>query len=189
MEFVCHVGTADGRVEKFSRSARDERALRDELEREGMHVFGVERSVPLPSLGNLLAGLGFQRRRKIPLKTLLLFSQELAALLKAGLPLLQGLNLMLERMKDPTFREVLLEVRDQVKSGVELSDAFAAFGDTLPAAVRLDAQGRREDRRARTGDPPLHPLPQAGARGAQAGLSRRSSIRRSWSACRSRCCS
>jgi type IV pilus assembly protein PilC len=132
MEFVCHVGTADGRVEKFSRSARDERALRDELEREGMHVFGVERSVPLPSLGNLLAGLGFQRRRKIPLKTLLLFSQELAALLKAGLPLLQGLNLMLERMKDPTFREVLLEVRDQVKSGVELSDAFAAFGDTFP---------------------------------------------------------
>lgn len=132
MEFVCHVGTPDGRVERVQRAARDERLLRDELEREGLHVFGIERSVPLPSLGNLLVALGFQRRRKIPLKTLLLFSQELAALLKAGLPLLQGLNLMLERMKDPIFREVLIEVRDRVKSGVELSDAFASFGDLFP---------------------------------------------------------
>jgi len=132
MEFVCHVGTADGRVERLTRKARDERALRDELEREGLHVLGLERTVPLPSLGGMLVALGFRRRRKIPLKTLLLFNQELAALLKAGLPLLQGLNLMLERMKDPTFREVLLEVRDQVKGGVELSDAFATFGDLFP---------------------------------------------------------
>ncbi len=132
MEFVCHVGTADGRVVKLTRDARDERALRDELEREGLHVLGLERTLPLPSLRGLLVALGFRRRRKIPLKTLLLFNQELAALLKAGLPLLQGLNLMLERMKDPVFREVLLEVRDQVKSGVELSDAFAAFGDLFP---------------------------------------------------------
>ena len=132
MEFVCHVGTPDGRVERLTRAARDERLLRDELEREGLHIFGIERAAPLPSLRSMLSTLGFRRRRRIPLKTLLVFSQELAALLKAGLPLLQGLNLMLERMKEPVFREVLTEVRDRVKSGVELSDAFAEFGDLFP---------------------------------------------------------
>lgn len=132
MEFVCHVGTSDGRVERLSRAARDERLLRDELEREGLHVFGIERAAALPSLRGLLGTLGLARRRRIPLKTLLVFSQEMAALLKAGLPLLQGLNLMLERMKEPVFREVLTEVRDRVKSGVELSDAFAEFGDLFP---------------------------------------------------------
>ena len=53
-------------------------------------------------------------------------------MLKAGLPLLQALNLMLERLKDPVLREVLTQVRDRVKSGAELSDAFADFGDLFP---------------------------------------------------------
>lgn len=132
MEFVCHVGTSDGRVERLTRAARDERLLRDELEREGLHVFGIERAAGLPSARALASSLGLARRRKISLKTLLVFNQELAALLKAGLPLLQGLNLMLERLKDPVFREVLTEVRDRVKSGVELSDAFSEFGDLFP---------------------------------------------------------
>ncbi len=132
MEFVCHVGSADGRVSKLVRTARDERALREELEREGLHVFGVERSVPLPSVRGVLGALGFSGRKKIALKTLQVFNQELAALLKAGLPLLQALNLMLERMKDPVLREVLTQVRDRVRSGVELSDAFAEFGDLFP---------------------------------------------------------
>lgn len=132
MEFLCRVGTPDGRVERLTRAARDERELREELEREGMHVFGIERSLPLPGFGNLLSSLGLKRRKKVPLSTLLVFNQELAALLKAGLPLLQALNLMLERLKDPVLREVLLQVRDRVKSGVELSDAFAEFGDLFP---------------------------------------------------------
>jgi len=132
MEFVCRVGTPDGRVERLTRAARDEGALREELEREGMHVFGIERSLPLPSFGNLLASIGLRRRKKVSLATLLVFNQELAALLKAGLPLLQALNLMLERLKDPVLREVLLQVRDRVKSGVELSDAFAEFGELFP---------------------------------------------------------
>ena len=55
-----------------------------------------------------------------------------AALLRAGLPLLQALDLMLERIEEPHLRQVLTEIRDQVKSGVELSDAFAGFGDMFP---------------------------------------------------------
>jgi type IV pilus assembly protein PilC len=132
VEWVCHVGTPDGRVQKLTRDARDERALVEQLEREGLHVFGIERSLPIPTLAGALAALGVVRRKKVSLKTLLLFSQELAALLKAGLPLLQGLNLMLERMREPVFREVLTQVRDQVESGSELSDAFGRFGDLFP---------------------------------------------------------
>jgi type IV pilus assembly protein PilC len=56
----------------------------------------------------------------------------MAALLKAGLPLLQALDLMLERMHNQHFRAVLTEIRDRVKSGEDMSDAFAAFGDLFP---------------------------------------------------------
>ncbi len=130
MEFVCHFGTPDGRVVRETRAAASERALREELIRQGLHVFSIQRRVGLDSLGELVAA--WRRSRRLPLKTLLVFNQELAALLKAGLPLLQGLNLMLERLRDPTFRDVLTQVRDRVKSGEELSDAFAAFETMFP---------------------------------------------------------
>ena len=126
MEFVCRIGTAEGRVLQEVHQARDEAGLRHELMRRGVHVFSVERRIllPLPSWS--------RGRKRIPLRTLLIFNQELAALLRAGLPLLQALNLMLERLRDPHFRSVLAEVSDRVKSGEELSDAFASFGDLFP---------------------------------------------------------
>jgi type IV pilus assembly protein PilC len=51
---------------------------------------------------------------------------------RAGLPLLQSFDLMLERQKEPRFRQVLTEIRDQIKSGVALSDAFESFGSMFP---------------------------------------------------------
>ena len=128
MQFVCRLGTADGRVVQEVHHARDESALRGELERRGAHVFAIERRFGL-ALG--WPGRG-RRRRKLGLTQLMIFNQELAALLRAGLPLLQALNIMLERLKDPVFLEVLTEVRERVKSGEELSDAFGAFGDMFP---------------------------------------------------------
>ena len=62
----------------------------------------------------------------------MIFGQELAALLKAGLPLFQSLDVMLERQRDPVFRRSLTAVRDKVKSGVALSEAFRAEGDLYP---------------------------------------------------------
>lgn len=129
MQFVCRYGTPDGRVLTKVQPGRDAEALRRELERQGFHVFDVRPRGFALSFDLPLAG----RRRKIPNEEFLLFNQELAALLRAGLPLLQALELMLERMENPTLREVLGEIRDQVKSGAELSDAFASFDDLFPA--------------------------------------------------------
>ena len=125
-DFLCRVGMPDGRVLEQVFQARDESVLRGDLQRRGLHVFDVRRkglALRLPSL---------RRRRRIPMDVFLVFNQEFAALLKAGLPLLQALDLMLERMRDPTFAAVLTDIRDRVKSGEDLSQAFAAYGDTFP---------------------------------------------------------
>lgn len=130
MDFVCHLGTPEGRVVRETRAAANEVVLRAELERQGLRIFAIERRLGLGSPGELLARLG--RKKKIPYKTLMVFNQELAALLKAGLPLLQALNLMLERLREPHFKEILTQVRDRVKGGEELSDAFGSFGAAFP---------------------------------------------------------
>jgi type IV pilus assembly protein PilC len=63
----------------------------------------------------------------------LLFNQELLALVRAGLPIVHSLDIMLERQKNPRFREVLSQIREKITSGVALSDAFAGYGEMFPA--------------------------------------------------------
>ena len=129
MQFICRVGTPDGRVLEEIFTASDETALKSDLSKLGYHLFevrrrGVARKLAVPGLG--------KGRRHIPVQDFVIFNQELAALLKAGLPLLQTLDLMLERMHNQTFKAVLTDVRDRVKSGEDLSEAFAAHGDLFP---------------------------------------------------------
>jgi type IV pilus assembly protein PilC len=131
MQFICRIGTPDGRVLEEIFSASDETALRSDLGKRGYHLFEVKRQGMAPKMG-LPALLRGGRRGRIPVQEFLVFNQELAALLRAGLPLLQAIDLMLERMKPGTFRSVLTEVRDKVKSGTDLSEAFAEFGDLFP---------------------------------------------------------
>ncbi|HEX9944014.1 MAG TPA: type II secretion system F family protein [Thermoanaerobaculia bacterium] len=128
MQFICRVGTPDGRVLEEVFTASDETALRSDLGKRGYHLFEVRRRGVAPRL----AVPTFGRRRRIPVQEFLVFNQELAALLRAGLPLLQTLDLMLERMHNQHFRSVLADVRDRVKSGSDLSEAFAAYGDLFP---------------------------------------------------------
>jgi type IV pilus assembly protein PilC len=131
MQFICRVGTPDGRVLEELITASDETALRSDLGKRGYHLFEAKRQGMAPKMG-LPALLRGGRRGRIPVQDFLVFNQELAALLKAGLPLLQAIDLMLERLRNPTFRAVLTDVRDQIKSGTDLSDAFAQHGDLFP---------------------------------------------------------
>jgi type IV pilus assembly protein PilC len=125
MEYVCKVGTPLGEVVERTFVAADEGALRADLERQGFYLFSIRRGLRLRDIG--------LRQRRLKTSVLLVFGQELAALLKAGLPLYQSLDIMLERQRDSAFRTSLSAVREKVKSGVSLSDAFKAEGDLYPA--------------------------------------------------------
>ncbi|HVF61420.1 MAG TPA: type II secretion system F family protein [Thermoanaerobaculia bacterium] len=129
MQFVCRIGTPEGHVVEQVFEASDELALHSILDKRGYHLFEVRRR-GLPRVGGV-GGLR-RRRRKIKDQAFLIFNQELAALLKAGLPLLQAIELMLERLRDQHFKAVLTDIRDRVKSGEDLSEAFAAHGELFP---------------------------------------------------------
>jgi type IV pilus assembly protein PilC len=123
VEYVCKVGLPSGEVVERTFTAADESSLRADLEQKGYYVFGV--SAQQATQFRLF-------KPRVPVRTLLMFCQELAALLKAGLPLLQSLEITLERQRDPIFKTSLSTVRDKIKTGVSLSDAFKAEGDLYP---------------------------------------------------------
>ncbi len=127
MQFVCRVGTPDGRIAVELREAQREEDLRAELQGQGYHVFELRRrgllaKLRLPSFGS----------KRIPMEALLIHNQEMAALLRSGLPVLQTLEMVEDRQRDPLFRKTLGEVRQRVRSGESLSDAVAEFGDLFP---------------------------------------------------------
>ena len=129
MQFVCRVGTSGGRIVEDVFEATDEATLRQQLTQRGYHIFDVRRRGPI---GRLRIPSRSRETNRIGFRELTIFNQELAALLRSGLPMLQALDLMLERQKEPVFRSTLSEVRDRVKSGEDLSSAIDAFGDMFP---------------------------------------------------------
>lgn len=127
-EFSCRLATPGGEIIERSYDATDETALRQELEAKDFLVLDLrQRSAILQQITGM-----FRVRPKVSSKEFLLFNQELAALLKAGLPVLQSLDVLTERRENPKFGAALTDIRERVKSGEALSEAFAAQGDMFP---------------------------------------------------------
>ncbi len=128
MEFVCKIGTPGGQVHEQVYSADTEDGLRKDFEARDYYVYWIRRKGGLAGLFDL-SGL---RRRRISTKEFLIFNQELASLIQAGLPIITSLEILLERRKNPVFRRAMADIRDQVKAGAALSEAFASQGGLFP---------------------------------------------------------
>src|SRR3954469_4037586 len=128
MEFRCRLAAPSGQIIEGVYSADTEGHLRHELEEKGLYVLSLQTK-------HSVAGISIRlpEQRRIPAREFLVFNQELATLLKAGMPLVQSLDLLKRRIAAPPFRRVLEDIHDRVRSGGALSDAFAAHGDLFPS--------------------------------------------------------
>jgi len=125
VEFQCRVATVSGQISEATFVAENEARLRMELEEKGLYLLSVQ------SRGGLQVGkfqLRLPRRKKVPMKEFLVFNQELATLLRAGLPLVQSLEILRRRVPNPVFKVALDDVYERVRSGSALSEAFEAQG-------------------------------------------------------------
>ncbi len=127
MEFRCRLASPNGEIVEGVYVAETEARLRYELEEKGLYVLSLQ---PKGAIGGL--SLHLPQRRTVSTREFLVFNQELATLLKAGMPLVQSLDLLKRRVVSPTFRNVLDDVHEKVRSGTALSDAFASHGELFP---------------------------------------------------------
>jgi type IV pilus assembly protein PilC len=118
------VASATGQITEATYVAENEERLRAELETKGLYLLAVHGGAL--RLGRRPAELF--RRKRVGTSEFLIFNQELATLLKAGLPLVQSLDILRRRVPNPVFRAALNDVHERVRSGSSLSDAFEAQG-------------------------------------------------------------
>ena len=126
MEFRCRLVTAAGEIVEGNYAADSEARLRHDFDTQGLHVLSLRKRTAFTG-GSLLP-----TRRKIARHEFLVFNQEFATLLKAGMPLVQSIDLLRHQVANPVFRGVLDDVHEKVRGGTALSDAFAAHGDLFP---------------------------------------------------------
>lgn len=128
MEFRCRLASPSGEITEGVYVADSEARLRHDFEEKGLFVLSLQAKGAMAGLS-----LGRPGGRKIPSREFLVFNQELATLLKAGMPLVQSLDLLKRRVDSPVFKAVLDDVHERVRSGTALSDAFGAHGALLPS--------------------------------------------------------
>jgi len=127
VEFRCRLASPNGEIVEGVYIAENEAKLRHELEQKGLYVLSMQ---PKGSV----AGFSFRlpHTTRVNAREFLIFNEELATLLKAGMPLVQSLDLLKRRVTSPVFRSVLDDIHERVRSGSALSDAFGAQGDLFP---------------------------------------------------------
>jgi type IV pilus assembly protein PilC len=121
-EFVVKIADERGRIQEHTEQGISEAEVRDRFSQQGYLVYWVKPQ------GLMSGGIALRRRRKLKQSVFLVFNQQFLTLIRAGLPILNSLELLIKRQKDSQLKQLLENVRDRVRGGELLSDAFAAQG-------------------------------------------------------------
>jgi len=118
-EFVLKYADPRGEMHQQVAEAGSERELRDRYSQQGFLIYSIK---PRREIAGMAIGGG---KKKINLEKFLIFNQQFVTLIRAGLPILKALDLLSERLTDVKLAPHIKAVREEVKNGSLLSDAFA----------------------------------------------------------------
>ena len=130
-EFICRLGTPAGEVVTRTVEAAGVAEARVRLEAEGFRVFSVA-PPKVAGLGGLTRGGKAGTAPRVKPGDFLIFNQQLSAIIRAGIPILQAVAMLRRRAASSRLRAVLADVEDKIRSGMALSAAFAAQGPIFP---------------------------------------------------------
>lgn len=138
--FYYRAAKPNGTTLEAQVEAVDEQSVRGQLEREGLILLSLK--------GERQAGSGLTGwqwfGKKVSVYEFLVFNQELLALLKSGVPVLQVWDLLIERAEHETFQRTLKTVREDIRGGSAVSEAMSrhprVFSDLYVATIRAGEQ-------------------------------------------------
>jgi type IV pilus assembly protein PilC len=119
----------DGAKEKGSVTADNRQAALAILQSRGLVPDMLNERTSVFSFGGGGAG---RLNRRVKTSDLLVFTRQLSTIVSAGLPLMQGLDILAEQTDDPNFAAVIEAVAQDVESGETFSDALRRYPKAFP---------------------------------------------------------
>jgi general secretion pathway protein F len=124
-QFSYKAVSQDGRFTQGRLDASDQRSVAQRIQGMGLIPISIQEAAAKSQPRRAY----FQR---ITQKDILFFSEELATLIKAGLPLDRSLTITAELTSKPALRAIIQDVLKQIKSGKSLAEALAAHPKYFP---------------------------------------------------------
>jgi type IV pilus assembly protein PilC len=137
-EFVLKYADPRGEMHHQVAEAGSEKELRDRYSQQGFLIYSIKQRREIAGIS-----MGGTRKTKINLEKFLIFNQQFVTLVRAGLPILKALDLLSERLTDPKLAPHIKGVREEVRNGALLSDAFAKQGVFPPIYVTSVLAGEK----------------------------------------------
>ncbi len=135
----------DGKKVNGYLDAGSEVAVKEQLQRKGIYPTKIERAVG----GQKKSWWQRLTEKGVSPKELILFTKQLAVLLKSGVPLLQAFELLSEQFTG-RLQDVIVAIKDELKEGQSLADAMSdypkIFSNIYVQLVRAgEASGKLEN--------------------------------------------
>lgn len=109
------------------------------MTQQGFLIYSIRSASALGGLSKL-AG---KSKGKLNVEKFLVFNQQFVTLIRAGLPILKALELLADRLTEGRLQVAARAIRDEVKTGVQLSDAFSHQGIFPPIYVTSVMAGEK----------------------------------------------
>jgi len=141
--FSYKVRSPQGNVLTGTMEAREQRMVVDRLRYQRFIVLEIG-EIKKSASRDLLDSINFLKKR-VKQKDLVLFSRQLSTLIGAGVPIVQGLTILLEQIENPAFKKVVASVREDIESGTSITEALnrhpTVFGELYVNMVRSGELG------------------------------------------------
>lgn len=109
----------DGTIKKGTIDAPDESIVTSQLRAQRIMPTKIKKSAA--SVEIKIPGF----KPKVKTKDIVVFTRQFATMIDAGLPLVQCLDILSSQQENPTFKEVLLKVKEDVEAGNTFADSLS----------------------------------------------------------------
>ncbi len=124
-EWILKYADTRGQMHQQVANASSEQELRDRFSQQGFLVYSIK---PRDAIAGISSVSFFRKRKKLDIEKFLIFNQQFVTLIRAGLPILKSLDLLADRLTDSKLTGPIKAVRDEVRGGVLLSEAYRMQG-------------------------------------------------------------
>ncbi len=126
-DFIFKAKSPQGKTVQGEMEAADRRTIVERLRDRRMIVLEIKEKKE-SAIRDLVKKIN-PFRAKVKEKELVIFSRQLATMVSAGLPIVQGLSILVEQIENPYFKGIVRTVREDIESGSAIADALAKHPD------------------------------------------------------------
>jgi len=128
MEFYSYKGISEGKYVEGDIEALNQDEASHKLKDQKIIITNLIRTKKkkgekkAKSKGSSLFG-----KKKAKVEDILIFSKQFATMVKAGLPILQVLEMLRDQLENPTIKDIIEDIRKSLEGGVTLSKCFEKY--------------------------------------------------------------